>query len=170
MCFGLSVFCFSIPFLSCSRQAVLPVFFALVSPPTQIFFHASSISITKFICHILPLLDEDIQMKAVSFRLFRPISTHIFLPVPPLMLFPALLHSHVRVQTDPSSEVSKPQPTGAWTQCGHVGLLLALHLFWAPAACSQGKASSGQSVPVSVDVAIVSKGFSVLGKLLTSLW
>lgn len=88
-------------------------FFALVSPPTQVLFHASSVSITKFICHILPLLDEDIQMKAVSFGLFRPISTRFFLPIPPLMLFPALLHSHVWVQTDPSSEVAKPWPAGA---------------------------------------------------------
>lgn len=79
------------------KTGVFTHVFALVSPPTQIFFHASSISITKFVCHILPLLDKDIQMKAVSFGLSRPISTHVFLPVPPRMLFPMLLGSHVWV-------------------------------------------------------------------------
>lgn len=170
VCFSLIVFWFSIPFLNCSRQAVLPGFCALVFPSTQIFFHTSSISVTKSVCHILPLLDEEIQMKAVSFGLFRPISTRVFLPVPPLTLFPMLLHSHVRVQADPSSEVAKPQLAGAWTWCGRVGLLLALHWCRAPAARSEGKASSRQSVPVSVDVAIVSKGFTALGKLPPLLW
>jgi len=63
-------------------------------------------------------------MKAVSFGLCRPISTHCFLPVPPLMLFPMLVHSDVWVQTDLSSEVAKPQPAGAWMQHGHADLLL----------------------------------------------
>lgn len=68
-------------------------------------------------------------------------------------------------QTDPSLEVAKPQLAEAWRWWGRVGLLLALHLFQAPAACSEAKASSGQPVAVSVDVAIISKGFTALGKL-----
>lgn len=114
------VFCF-VFFYSISQPLKTGSFscvFALVSPPTQIFFHASSVSIMKFICHILPLLDEDIRTKAVSCWLFRPISTPFFLPVPSLMPFPALLHLHVWLQADPSSEVTKPQS-------GHCAAVLA---------------------------------------------
>lgn len=152
MCFGPIVFCFSIPFLSCSRQAVLLGFIALISWPAQIFFHASSVSITKF--------------KAVSFGLSRSISTNFFLPISPLMLFSCV--STIRCLGADRLELRGGQAPAAWNL--DMLWLCALHLFRVPAARRRKTASSGQSVPVSVNVAVVSKDFTPFRKLMALLW
>lgn len=128
------VFQFSIPFVSCSRQVVLPGYFEGRG------YFGFSVSIAKFVCHILPLLDEEIQMKAVSFRLFRPILVHFFLPFYPS---DAISHSLIFMFGYGQTQAQR-WPSPRQLEAGHdvamlVGVLYCI--YFAFIARSEGRAN-----------------------------
>lgn len=148
MCFGPIVFCFSMPFLSCSRQAVLLGFIALNSWPADF--------LSCFICFHNKVQSSLLWAFQTDFYKLFP----SYFPSAAIFLWfcnQVFGYKQIRAQGWPSPSSLEP------------GCAMALcTAFILGASSSQREDNKFRAV--SVNVAIVSNDFTLFRKLMALLW